>query len=654
MTHPALIERITRSLAYMLRHQPDEFDLEVDDHGYGELTDVIRALNERLGEAVAEDDVREAVESGDRQRYEIVGDRIRALYGHSIEVQPGEPARPPERLFVGVSRADADRARRYGLRPGRRRFLHLALTPEDALETAQRTAREHEVIVVRAMEAWDAGINFYDRISLFLSDPIPTQFLEGAVREAGRSANAGRPAPIRHAREDVVYARPDDDARVDAEDAPHEHVGEFAAGSSAGFGGGAVDEQRPQGDDGPRRRRRGRRGSRRDEVAAPGQAPAPFEAHADFDGPPADGYDEAPPVERDAYPARPEPRAADSGFRGDDRAARAPDRGFRGDDRGPRGGGQGGDARGADRGAARPPQRGDDRSAHGGHERHAPGGHDRHASSGHDRHAPRGDDRGRHERAPDRPVHDRAPSADRGAPRFDAPRDERPRGPDRARDERPRFDDRPRQDERPRQQHDERPRQDDRPRYDDRPRPDDRSRPAERPRQEERPRHDDRPRPDDRARQDDRPRHDDRPRQDDRPRYDDRPRQDDRPRYEEAPRSAEAPRGGDPRRSGGDRPRRDEPAHGGSDRGGGRGGDSSRPAPRRDEIPRPAEAPQRAAYDDSGFGGGAFGGGVDDAAPARPAPRPAAPARPPAPRREERAPERQSPPDDGGFGAGIL
>ena len=28
MTHPSLIERITRSLAYMLRHQPEEFDLE--------------------------------------------------------------------------------------------------------------------------------------------------------------------------------------------------------------------------------------------------------------------------------------------------------------------------------------------------------------------------------------------------------------------------------------------------------------------------------------------------------------------------------------------------------------------------------------------------------------------------------------------------
>src|SRR5262245_277042 len=178
MTHPALIERITRSLAYMLRHQPEEFDLEVDEFGYAEMDDVVQALNERLGEPVEEDDIREAVTSGDRQRYEVVADRIRALYGHSIDVQPGEPGKPPSMLYVGVSRADADRAQRFGLRAGRRRFLHLALSPEDAIESGRRAAHEYVVITVHALDAWEEGINFYDRKSLFLSDPIPTDFLE--------------------------------------------------------------------------------------------------------------------------------------------------------------------------------------------------------------------------------------------------------------------------------------------------------------------------------------------------------------------------------------------------------------------------------------------------------------------------------------------
>src|SRR5688572_6329627 len=102
MTHPALIERITRSLAYMLRHQPEQFDLELDEYGYADFEDVVQALNERLGEPVEAEDVREAVETGDRVRYEIRDERIRALYGHSIEVKAGEPSKPPELLFVGL------------------------------------------------------------------------------------------------------------------------------------------------------------------------------------------------------------------------------------------------------------------------------------------------------------------------------------------------------------------------------------------------------------------------------------------------------------------------------------------------------------------------------------------------------------------------
>src|SRR5262245_65835201 len=94
MTDPALIERITRSLAFMLRHQPETFDLELDPHGFADLGDVVQALNERLGEPVEEDDVREAVTAGDRPRYEIQEGRIRALYGHSIPVEPGTSAKP--------------------------------------------------------------------------------------------------------------------------------------------------------------------------------------------------------------------------------------------------------------------------------------------------------------------------------------------------------------------------------------------------------------------------------------------------------------------------------------------------------------------------------------------------------------------------------
>ena len=79
MSDHAPVERITRLLAFMLRHQPEDFDLEVDPFGWAEVDEVLRALNERLGDRIDEDDLLDVIESRDRQRYELDNSRIRAL-----------------------------------------------------------------------------------------------------------------------------------------------------------------------------------------------------------------------------------------------------------------------------------------------------------------------------------------------------------------------------------------------------------------------------------------------------------------------------------------------------------------------------------------------------------------------------------------------
>jgi putative RNA 2'-phosphotransferase len=187
MSEQALVERITRSLAFMLRHQPERFDLEIDAFGYADVDEVVRALNERLGEGIELDDVEGAVAAGDRPRYEIKDGRIRALYGHSIAVEPGEPSKPPETLYVAIPARDADRAKRFGLRGGRRRFLHLALSLEDACEAGRRLAREYTVLSIRAIDAWEEGIDFYDRQALWLAEEAPTHLLEVVeTRDDGR------------------------------------------------------------------------------------------------------------------------------------------------------------------------------------------------------------------------------------------------------------------------------------------------------------------------------------------------------------------------------------------------------------------------------------------------------------------------------------
>ena len=177
-TEFSLHERLTRSLAYMLRHQPEEFDLVLDKHGWGNLGDVVQALGDRLDESVEEEDVNEALAGADRVRYEIKDGRIRALYGHSIEVDPGEPDEPPDELFATVRGRDVPNVERDGLKSVRRSHLHLSLTEDEGREVGRRLDRRYAVIRVLAGDAWEDGIDFYDRGAIFLSEEIPIEFID--------------------------------------------------------------------------------------------------------------------------------------------------------------------------------------------------------------------------------------------------------------------------------------------------------------------------------------------------------------------------------------------------------------------------------------------------------------------------------------------
>lgn len=193
MNTGSLNERITRALAFMLRHQPEEFDLELDRFGFGDMEDVLYALQERMGSSVSEEEVLTALKASDRARYEVKDGRIRALYGHSFPIDPGEATEPPDELFIGVGSRDAERAEDRGLRSGRRAFLHLARTEEEARETGRRIAKDYAVVTVFAGEAFDEGTDFYDRGALYLADEIASEFLEvGELQHDGIDRDEGR------------------------------------------------------------------------------------------------------------------------------------------------------------------------------------------------------------------------------------------------------------------------------------------------------------------------------------------------------------------------------------------------------------------------------------------------------------------------------
>jgi putative RNA 2'-phosphotransferase len=192
--------KLSKFLAFILRHQPERFALELDDEGWASLPEVMEILrglpNFRWATRA---DVMAVVEGGagdgstarlsspesklaevGKRRFHVEGNRIRARYGHSL----ARPIRykscaPPPLLYHGTAPDSLGSIRCEGLKPMERQYVHLSPDPETAVCVGARHADHSVVLTVHAAEAHAAGVEFYQADeTVYLAKQIPSQFLE--------------------------------------------------------------------------------------------------------------------------------------------------------------------------------------------------------------------------------------------------------------------------------------------------------------------------------------------------------------------------------------------------------------------------------------------------------------------------------------------
>jgi putative RNA 2'-phosphotransferase len=119
------------------------------------------------------------VEHAPKQRHEIDGDRIRALYGHSV---PGRivksPGTPPAVLFHGTATASLPVIMADGLRPMRRQYVHLSADRDTALPVGRRKSADVTILAVSAAKAHASGVTFWQGNEMvWLTDHVPPAFI---------------------------------------------------------------------------------------------------------------------------------------------------------------------------------------------------------------------------------------------------------------------------------------------------------------------------------------------------------------------------------------------------------------------------------------------------------------------------------------------
>lgn len=174
--------KLSKEMSYALRHAPWEYELELDEEGFASIDQLLAAINEGgdYGCEVTISDLREVINRSDKKRHEVVDDRIRALYGHTVPKRiEKKAAEPPATLYHGTSRQAAEIILAEGLKPMSRQYVHLSLDVETAQKVGERRDFNPVILVIDSNAAFGDGIPFYiGNDKVWLADEVPARFIE--------------------------------------------------------------------------------------------------------------------------------------------------------------------------------------------------------------------------------------------------------------------------------------------------------------------------------------------------------------------------------------------------------------------------------------------------------------------------------------------
>lgn len=181
-TEERRLERLSKFISMILRHKPEAIGITLDEHGWADVDELIKGINE-TGEEIefSKDTLETIVKTDKKQRYSFSQDKtlIRANQGHSIPVDVElEKKEPPKVLYHGTGVKSVKAIQEQGLLPMERLYVHLSTD----VETATNVGKRHGTPVifqVNAEQMQKDGYDFFQSVNgVWLTKEVPAKYLE--------------------------------------------------------------------------------------------------------------------------------------------------------------------------------------------------------------------------------------------------------------------------------------------------------------------------------------------------------------------------------------------------------------------------------------------------------------------------------------------
>ena len=174
--------KLSKEVSYALRHAPWEYELEFDEQGFVPIEQLLHSLNSlnEYDRDITKEDLEYIIAHGDKVRHEIVGGKIRALYGHTVLKKIEKiKATPPDVLYHGTAHRFLDSILKNGLLPMKRQYVHLSIDVDTANIVGKRRDENPVILVIDAKTASKDGIVFYiGNDKVWLCDKLPAKYIK--------------------------------------------------------------------------------------------------------------------------------------------------------------------------------------------------------------------------------------------------------------------------------------------------------------------------------------------------------------------------------------------------------------------------------------------------------------------------------------------
>lgn len=180
------VEKMGRTMAGILRH--GKFGLAMDEMGFvaiQDIVDTVSDLNPRM-KWLRPYHVEALVETDPKGRYQLLGHKVRATYGHTIKLDLRLPTDGiPAALFYPASPEERDVILETGILPSDRAMVHLSATYADAVRAGSVRVDEPAILEVDTAACAAAGYPIGRAAkTVYLCDQVPPACVKVAVPPA--------------------------------------------------------------------------------------------------------------------------------------------------------------------------------------------------------------------------------------------------------------------------------------------------------------------------------------------------------------------------------------------------------------------------------------------------------------------------------------